>query len=159
MTLSMLFLIVVIGAVATFYFCRQRSLLIAKELGGVRYLHSLPVFYGIQSALWCFIPCVLIFGLWAIFDDIVIRNIVIQYLTPEQQALPANELQLLLSAIESIGSGTSSINDPQLIAISAHIESLQKTSRIALTVAIFCVLLGFSFFNYSISNRLDCFIS
>ncbi|MGS2718408.1 phosphate ABC transporter permease subunit PstC [Eionea flava] len=149
MTLSMLFLVVVIGTLVTFYICRQRSLAIAKNLGGIRHLHSLPVFYGIQSALWCVIPCLLIFGLWVIFDDIVIRQLVMQHLTLEQQALPANELQLLLSAVESIGSGTSSINDPQLIAISVRIEELRHTSRMALTVAILCILIGLSFLAFS----------
>ncbi len=149
MTLSMLFLVVLIGVMAIFYLCRQRSLSLAKNLGGIRHLHSLPIFYGVQAALWCAVPCLIIFGLWTIFDDVVIRQLATQYLTVEQRALPANELQLLLSAIEGIGAGTSSIDSPQLMAVSERINELRQTSSTALTVAVLCVFLGLSFWAFS----------
>ena len=149
MTLSMLFLLVLIGVMATFYLCRQRSLTLAKNLGGIRHLHSLPVFYGVQAALWCAVPCLIIFGLWTIFDDVVILQLAAQYLTPEQRALPASELQLLLSAIEGIGVGFSSIDSPQLIAVAERISELRQTSSTALTVAVLCTFLGLSFWAFS----------
>lgn len=166
MSMSMLFLVMLVGVAATFYFCRQRSLSLASELGGIRHLHSLPVFYGVQAALWCAIPCLLIFGLWVVFDDIIIRELTLQYLTEEQRSLSANELQLLLSTIESITTGSSTVNDPQLIAISQHIVDFRSVSNLALSITVVCSLIGLSFWawfklkpeNKARSNVERCFM-
>ena len=166
MSMSMLFLVMLVGVAATFYFCRQRSLSLASELGGIRHLHSLPVFYGVQAALWCAIPCLLIFGLWVVFDDIIIRELTLQYLTEEQRSLSANELQLLLSTIESITTGSSTVTDPQLIAISQHIVDFRSVSNLALSITVVCSLVGLSFWawfklrpeNKARSNVERCFM-
>lgn len=166
MSMSMLFLAMLFGVAATFYFCRQRSLSLASELGGIRHLHSLPVFYGVQAALWCAIPCLLIFGLWVVFDDIIIRELTLQYLTEEQRSLSANELQLLLSTIESITTGSSTVTDPQLIAISQHIVDFRSVSNLALSITVVCSLIGLSFWawfklkpeNKARSNVERCFM-
>ena len=45
-----------------FYLGRKRAFAVVN--GRVRDLHSLPVYYGFQAALWCGIPALLLFGLW-----------------------------------------------------------------------------------------------
>lgn len=149
MTFSMLFVLMLVGITVTFYMGRQRSLSLAKGLGGIRYLHSLPVFYGIQAALWCALPSLLIFGLWIVFDNYIIQQLAVQYLTEEQQSLPANELQLLLSSIESISTGMSTIDDPQLIIMAERLLVFRGISNTALTLVIISSLLGFSFWAWA----------
>jgi phosphate transport system permease protein len=87
----------------------------------------------------------LIFGVWVISDDIIIRELTLQYLTEEQRSLSANELQLLLSAIESITTGSSTVDDPQLVAISQRIIDFRHISNLALSITVICSLLGLSF--------------
>ncbi|MFT6928485.1 MAG: phosphate transport system permease protein, partial [Psychromonas sp.] len=78
MSLSALFVIIMIGATATYILGRSRSLALADNLGGIRHLHSLPLYYGAQAALWCLIPCLILLAMWTAFDDSVIRQIIIQ---------------------------------------------------------------------------------
>jgi len=140
MSLSTLFVVILIGVAAVFYFSKRRSLSIAKGLGGIRHLHSLPVFYGLLSAVWSAIPCIVIFALWVAFDDIIIRQLTLQYLTPEQQQLPEGELLLLLSSIENIAKGAVLQSNDQLVVIADYVKSFYAISHLSLSVVILVVL-------------------
>lgn len=141
MSISSLIVVIIAGAVACFYLSRSRSLSLAKALGGMRNLHSLPVYYGLQAAMWCAIPCILILALWMAFDDTIIRSIVIQHLSPEQQALPKAELALLLSSIENMANGLGLHGKPAMEAAAERVNDLRQLSSAALTVVILCGLL------------------
>ena len=145
MSLSTLFVVILVGMAVVYNLGRSRSLSIADRLGGIKYLHSLPFYYGTQAALWCAIPCIFILALWLGFDDIIIRQIILQHLPPEQLNLPPQELKLLLNTIENIASGISTLNaSPEMMAVADRVASLKKTSQLLLTVIIFCglILLG-----------------
>ena len=141
MSLSTLFIVILAGVAAAFYFSRHRSLRIAKELGGIKHLHSLPIFYGMQAAIWCAIPCLVVFALWLAFDDIIIQQVTLQYLTPEQRQLPPGELTLLLSAIGSIAQGSNLQQDLQVLAVAERVKHLHVISHMALSVIIVVLLL------------------
>ncbi len=137
---STLFIVIALGIAIAFYLARTRSIVLSKDLGGRKHLHSLPVYYGVQAAIWCAIPCLMVFTLWSAFDDSIIRGIVFQYLTVEQQQLSADELDLLLSTIENLASGVSFNQDPQLLVIAERLASLRDTSQMALSVLIMGLL-------------------
>ncbi len=141
MSTSSLFVVVVIGVLAVFYFARSRSLSVAQTLGGIKHLHSLPVYYGVQAAVWCAVPCIALLILWTAFDDSIIRSMVIPYLSLEQQQLSASELNLLLSSIESMANGVGLSNAPELIAAAERVQSLRSISSIALSVILFVLLI------------------
>jgi phosphate transport system permease protein len=145
MSVSSLFIIIIAGAVACFYLSRTRSLSIAKALGGMRHLHSLPVYYGIQAAMWCAIPCVVVLATWMAFDDSIIRDVVVQHLPAEQQSLSSNQQNLFLSGIENMANAMAAGRDVQgdaaMVAAAEHIVSLRQISSAALTVVIICLLL------------------
>lgn len=141
MSISSLFVLIIVGVVVAFYLSRSRSLQLAKGLGGVQHLHSLPVYYGVQAAIWCVMPCLLILAVWVAFDDVIIRNIISQYLTADQQALPEKELSLLLGSIENMANGANLKNSPELVAISERIINLRVISNLALTGLLFCSLI------------------
>ncbi|ODS24029.1 phosphate ABC transporter permease subunit PstC [Candidatus Endobugula sertula] len=141
MNFSTLFTFILLGVAVVYYLCQYRSLSIAKQMGGLKHLHSLPVFYGMQAAIWCAIPCIIIFTLWTILDDSIIRQLTLQYLTEEQQRLPQGELILLLSSIENIAQGTSLQQDPQMLAIAERVNDFQRISQLALTVIVLCAVI------------------
>lgn len=149
MTLSTLFLVILAGVVAVFYMSRHRSLTIAKELGGVKNLHSLPIFYGAQAAIWCAIPCLFVLCLWVAFDDHIIRQVTMQYLSEEQRQLPQGELLLLLSTIENMAKGASLNTEPQLMQIADHVKGYYSISQMALSVVIIGTLIGVGLFAWS----------
>ena len=142
MTLSDLLMLIAVGAAIAFYFGRQRSLTLAKPLGGVRHLNSLPFYYGTQAALWCAIPCLVIAVLWSTFDDAVIREIVIQHLSADQQQLSAGQRELLLSTIENMANGANLAETPELVAASERVNHLRGISQASLTVLLLCALLA-----------------
>ncbi len=141
MSFSTLFVIILVGIAVAYVLGRSRSLTIAGRLGGIKSLHSLPFYYGTQAALWCAIPCLILLALWAAFDDSIIRQIILQHLSPEQQNLSAQELSLLLNTVESIASGVSSIQaSPEVMAIADRVISLRQLSQTILAVTIICAL-------------------
>jgi phosphate transport system permease protein len=142
MSLSTLFIVLFIVVITIFYLCRQRSLSLAKKLGGIRHLHSLPVYYGLQAAMWCAIPCVLVLVLWTAFDDSIIRSVITQQLSVEQQQLSNDERNLLVSSIESMANGIALKSTPEMLVAADHINKLRQISNTALTVLIFCGLLA-----------------
>lgn len=141
MSLSTLFIVLLIVVITIFYLCRQRSLTLARKLGGIRHLHSLPVYYGLQAAMWCAIPCVLVLVLWTAFDDSIIRSVITQQLSTEQQ-LPKGERDLLVSAIESMANGVVLKSTPEMRVAAEQINRLRQISKTALTVLIICGLLA-----------------
>ena len=41
-----------------FYASRVKALSMAKPLGGIQQLASLPFFYGMRAAIWCACTCI-----------------------------------------------------------------------------------------------------
>jgi len=138
MSITTLLIIVLIGAVIIFTAGRNRSIASAKSAGGISHLHSLPFYYGAQAALWCLIPCLAILGGWILFEDAIIRQLLMQYLSPEQRALPEGELALLINQVESLANGVDLNVSQELIATANHVISLRNTSQLVLTVIILC---------------------
>jgi phosphate transport system permease protein len=145
MSLSALFVVIMIGATVTYVLGRSRSLALASNLGGIRHLHSLPVYYGAQAALWCLIPCLTLLTAWIILDDSIIRQIIVQHLPVDKQNLSAPEISLLLNTVENIASGVTSLDaGPEMMAIAERVANLRTLSSTLLTVIILTslVLLG-----------------
>ncbi len=142
MSFSTLFVIILVGIAVAYVLGRSRSLAIAGRLGGIKNLHSLPFYYGTQAALWCAIPCLVLLALWAAFDDSIIRQIILQHLSPEQRNLSAQELSLLLNTIENIASGVTSLQaSPEVMAIAERVSGLRQISQTLLAVIVICALI------------------
>ncbi|MBX2809129.1 MAG: phosphate ABC transporter permease subunit PstC [Cellvibrionaceae bacterium] len=133
MSLSSLFMLVLLGSAVIFYIGRSRSYGYARRLGGVQRLHSLPFYYGTQAALWCLIPCLLILAAWMIFEDVFIGQLVIRQLSPAQQQLPEAELALLINTVENIANGAALQSSPEVMAIAQRVIDLRANSRTLLT--------------------------
>ncbi len=132
-------LILVFGlGVFAFYLGRARSLAIAKPLGGIRYLHSLPSYYGFHSALWCALPALLLLALWVVFDDPLINSIVADSVTGSQAAGDTASYNLLMNKISNVSAGILPRDgrDPEILAAADLMTRLQTLSRWALTALI-----------------------
>jgi len=117
---------------------RKRAFSIAQKSGGVKFLHSRPVYYGLLTALWCGIPALLIFSAWQALEPAIITKILISDLPVELRTLPESRLDLVINDIRNLVSGNivSGEIKPEIQKAADHYKNLQNTSNGALTVII-----------------------
>ena len=137
---NILILLIGFGTVA-FYLGRGRSLAIARPLGGIRKLHSLPSYYGMHVALWCALPSLAILGLWMIFDDPIINSLVIGSVAADIIPIDTASYNLLLNKVSNLADGIlpRTGRSDSLLDAADHMQSLQLISQWALTALSFMI--------------------
>ncbi|MEW8627282.1 MAG: phosphate ABC transporter permease subunit PstC [Candidatus Thiodiazotropha sp.] len=117
-----------------YYFGRKRSLSIVG--GKIRDLHSLPSYYGLQTAMWCGIPALILLSLWISFEETVVTGMVVESLPQEVQSLPPERLDLVLNDVRNLSKGdiVSSTVDQTMQQAADHYSSLMDISHMALFV-------------------------
>jgi phosphate transport system permease protein len=139
---NILILIVALGIFA-FYIGRGRSLALAKPLGGIRNLHSLPSYYGAHTALWCALPSLILLCLWMIFDEPLINGLVMGSISDQlaDDSLAAYNLQL--NKISNIAEGILGRRgqDAALLIAADYMIQLKTISQWALTALMLCLTL------------------
>ena len=94
-------ILILLGFSSLFYYwAKQRSLRIAKNLGGIRYLHSAPKYYGIVAAMLFAIPAMAVLGLWLSVDENIILRIVMSEFFPDMRAKSQVDIEWLVSQIQ-----------------------------------------------------------
>ena len=138
MSLSTLLVLIACGSIVAYVLGRSRSIKQAGAIGGVRYLDSLPFYYGSQAALWCGLPCLLLLLLWISFDDTVMRMMIVQWLPEAERQLPQSELGLLLNTIENIADGNMSESGRShaILAAADRLNTIRQASQQILTLLI-----------------------
>ena len=133
-TPSLLISLLVLTACA-YYLGRRRSLTLAEPLGGIRHLHSLPFYYGVQAALWCGLPTLLILVLWLIFDEPLITQLVLASLPEEFQSNVGPDYNLLISQIQNVASGALAPDsvEPALASAAEELNRLKGFTQLVLT--------------------------
>ncbi|MES9860368.1 MAG: phosphate ABC transporter permease subunit PstC [Candidatus Thiodiazotropha sp. LLP2] len=117
-----------------YYFGRKRSLTLVG--GRVRDLHSLPSYYGMQTAMWCGIPALILLSLWISFEETVVTGMVVESLPQEVQELPPERLNLVLNDVRNLSQGdiVSSTVDQTMQQAADHYSNLMDISSMALFV-------------------------
>ncbi len=115
----LLLLSLLLLSVAGFFIGRRKALGLAKKGGGVSRLHSLPVYYGALTALWCCLPAFFMFLVWLGFEKSIITGLMIADLPEQVRALPAARLNVLIKDIQSLASGN---------IVSGEITSLMRNA-------------------------------
>jgi phosphate transport system permease protein len=117
-----------------YYFGRKRSLSLVG--GKIRDLHSLPSYYGLQTAMWCGIPALILLSLWISFEETVVTSMVVESLPQEVQGLPPERLDLVLNDVRNLSKGdiVSSTVDQTMQQAADHYSSLMNISHMALFV-------------------------
>ncbi|HEX4880747.1 MAG TPA: phosphate ABC transporter permease subunit PstC [Porticoccaceae bacterium] len=125
-----------------YYLGKGRAQALARPLGGIRHLHSLPLYYGLRSALWCGIPALALVILWLVFDDPLVRRMVLAAMPADAVPTDAAERSLLLSTIVNLAGGALSADgQPEvLVAAARHYEEWRATGQ--LLIAGLAVALG-----------------
>ncbi len=113
-------------------------MLLAEAAGGIRNLNSLPFYYGTLTALWCAVPTLILLIVWSAFDDAIIRVMVSSQI--QDAAATASELELMINTVENIATGHLVGIDPspELTAVADYLKSLRDSSRLGLTLLVFC---------------------
>lgn len=103
------------------YYLGQGRALALASAGRIRHLHSLPLYYGMRSALWCGVPAFVLAVLWLVFDDPLTRRLVLASMPPEAVPGGAAERSLLLSTIVNVASGAlAGDGQPAAVVAAAH---------------------------------------
>lgn len=132
--------ICVLGALA-YTAGRTRSVMLSQNIGGIRFLNSLPFYYGTLTALWCAVPSLVVLAVWLIFDDMIIRQAVLETLPDEALALVGGNSGLLFNQVHNIAQGAAGFEEPAdyMVAAAQRLNDLKATSRWAVTGLVFAV--------------------
>ncbi|MGB2973980.1 MAG: phosphate ABC transporter permease subunit PstC, partial [Candidatus Competibacter sp.] len=131
----LLFTLLLLSAGA-YYIGRRRAFAVAG--GHIRNLHSLPSFYGFYTALWCGLPALLIFALWAAAQPNLLVNWVVAGLPPELRDLPPDRLNLVVNDLKNLvgGNFVSSASDPVMVEAAERYRQWRATGNAALWVVV-----------------------
>lgn len=97
-----LLLIIIALSVAGFVFGRKRALTSAE--GDARNLHSRPNYYGINAALWVFVPAIAIMALWGIAQPLYIKAQVAKTV-PAEMIPDGSSLNLVMADVRNVADG------------------------------------------------------
>ncbi len=143
MRLSTIILILAVIAVAAFVAGRQRALASAGGARQMRDLHSLPNYYGYQTAIAAVLPALALLIIWLSFADQFIVSQVISELPRSYTDLNAAQLNLVVNDIRNLAVGNIAASAPEA-AIDAAVErylGLRNTSMWLLSFVCFAVAL------------------
>lgn len=131
---SILVLTLLILSALVYYLGRRRAFTVAR--GTTRKLHSLPVYYGLYTAIWCGLPALLIMMIWLAFENALIAQLVIAGLPDELRNMGADRLNLVINDIKNLVSGNivSRKADAAMQAAADHYRNLVNISHAALAV-------------------------
>lgn len=122
LALLLLFILVAYGAGIS------RALSAARVRGGRRRLAALPSYYGLFSALWCGLPALLLLCLWQLFDDAVIRALVMETVADKPDTIAGRDL--LYAQIQNLAAGHMTGDpSPQLQEATARLNRLRAGSQ------------------------------
>ncbi len=90
MSNAALLLMIAVLTAAGYVLGKSRALTLVGGNRGMRNLHSLPRYYGLLTALWCLLPCMLVVLVWAGFQNAMLTSMVRQAMQPDRhlQAVP-----------------------------------------------------------------------
>jgi phosphate transport system permease protein len=144
MTPAALLVALILLSVGAFWIGKSRSLAIVGGTRGVRNLHSLPSHYGVMTALWCALPALLVIGVWLVFQDAIILRLITAELPAGVQALPADELSLVVNDVRNLIAGNvtpESVSETVRLAGAEYLR-LRGLSRMALTVLVLVMVVA-----------------
>lgn len=132
---NLLLLLIAMVALA-YYLGLRRSLAMARPLGGIRHLQSLPFYYAMRAALWCALPALVVLFAWLVFDDGIIRGTVMMSLPEAIRPTSEAARGLLLSQIQNVASGAlpADAGPPEIARAADLLVRLQTINSMALSV-------------------------
>jgi len=126
--------------VAAFIAGRQRALATVGGAREMRSLHSLPNYYGYQTAIASVLPALALLILWLSVADQFIVGQVINELPLQYQEMSSDQMNLVVNDIRNLAVGNIAASEPEP-AISAAVERyLGLRSSSMWLVSLFCLV-------------------
>jgi len=93
---------------------RSRAVALRNNKSKDQHPHSLPRYYGYQTAIWCGVPAVIALVLWATLESTILTKLVANSLPPDLQNLPDGQFNLVINDIKNLAVGniSQSQSDP-----------------------------------------------
>jgi len=105
MSLSVLIAFVLMIMALGYHLGRKRALVAVDGVKGVRFLHSLPSYYGFYVLLWAALPAVIVMLAWGLVQEGVLTSILLSHIPSELTAVSADRLSLLATTIKNVALG------------------------------------------------------
>lgn len=118
----------VIFAVVSYLLGLNKAKQLARDLGGIRHLNSLPVYYGILVSIWCGVPALLVLLVWQASEGLFIQSALVASLPSEISQLPRDQLGLVLDRIRNGAAGVITLTESYEIAAAEKILRLEEVS-------------------------------
>ncbi len=144
-------ILILLGLMAIAYQLGRQRATTLPGLSSVRDLHSLPIYHGFYTAIWCGVPALVVLAIWSSFQTTVINQLLMSNLPATLTAgLSQAELGLVLNDIHNlaIGSITSGDISHELIAAAERYNHLQQIALIAQTIVVFILMMAGSLFGW-----------
>ena len=137
-----LLLILLMLTFAAYQFGMRRS--VALVQGKIRELHSLPSYYGVFTALWAFLPALLVFAVWTSMEAPVITHLVVSGLPEELHSLEPDRMNLVVNDIRNLVKGNIVSGDvtPAIQVAADRYGILQQRSAALLSWVVFALSVG-----------------
>jgi len=137
-------LIIILLALSSlaYYLGKKRAFSVAE--GKIRNLHSLPIYYGLYTAIWCGIPALIILLVWTSFENTIITNLVVADLPSEVRELGPDRLNLVINDIKNLVNGNIVSGDinANIQAAAEHYANLKATSHALLALVVLVIAIG-----------------
>jgi len=142
MNLSTLLVIILAGSASAYFVGYMRSQQIARPIGGVRNLATLPSYYASMVSLWALIPALFVVLLWSVLDGSIISSLVKSTLPEEAKQLNPENLGLLLSQVRNVASGIGSLDvlGQEYAPAVNRLKGLNAISDKAMPILAVCIL-------------------
>jgi phosphate transport system permease protein len=105
MSNAALLLMIAALTVAGYVLGKSRALALVGGNRGMRNLHSLPRYYGLLTALWCLLPCLLVACVWVGFQNSLLTSMVRQAMAPGQVPAGGAQFGLFMNDVHNLIAG------------------------------------------------------
>ena len=102
MSINLLLLLIAALIAGSYLIGRSRAQSLRNRKSGDA-LHSLPRYYGYQTAIWCGLPAVVLLVLWTALESTVLTRLVAQDLPPAITSLPQGQFNQWLNLLPVLG--------------------------------------------------------
>jgi len=139
-------LLLIFALIALAYWVgRSRARALRNQKSKRQQLHSLPRYYGYQTAIWCGVPAIVVFILWSALESTVLTSLMSRSLPAEITSLPSGQFNLIINDIKNLAVGniSQSQSDPvRQSAASTYKTNLEFSSWLRAIVVLTAAILG-----------------
>lgn len=131
MQTSTLMLVMVALAAIAYGLGRARSIQLVGGAAKIKYLHSLPNYYGLMAATWAVLPGFFLLAVWVGLEERIIIKALLDFLPDQYGDLGSAQMNLTLAKIQNITSGSLSAgSDPMLIEAAEILQHMRERSQL-----------------------------